>query len=93
MTRIQNQHKYVFSFHGTLNGNSGSGAIILNPEGKVIKKYAWNIGTTTNNQGDSLTLYKGIFLLKWPTSEDVVVLGESQVIVAQMLEISNTISV
>ena len=71
-------------FYGASKGNpgrAGGGGIILEPRGKVVIEYYWNIGYNSNNMAEAYGLWKGLKQLKKKEVEEVLVFGDSRIII------------
>ena len=50
-------------FDGASKGNpgkAGGGGIIIEPSGKIMMEYYWNIGQNTNNMAEAYGLWQGV---------------------------------
>ena len=71
-------------FDGASKGNpgrAGGGGIIMEPGGKVEIEYYWNIGYNSNNMAEAYWLLQGLKLLKQKVVEEVLVFGDSRLII------------
>ena len=74
-------------FDGASKGNpgmAGGGGVIVNPDGAVEVEYCWNIGHETNNIAEAYGLWQGIKLLLDKRVEEVMVFGDSRLIIQAM---------
>ena len=65
-------------------GNAGGGGVIINPDGKVEVEYCWNIGYETNNMAEAYGLWQGLKKLLVKKVDEVMVFGDSRVIIQAM---------
>ena len=71
-------------FDGASKGNPGEargGGIIIEPGGKIMTEYYWNIGYNTNNMAEAYGLWQGLKQLQEKGAEDVVVFGDSRLVI------------
>ena len=73
-------------FDGTSRGNPelvGVGGVIFYSKGNKIKEYSWGIEKKTNNGVEWLALIKGLELARNLGIEDLVILGDSMMVVME----------
>lgn len=58
--------------------------MILNPEGKRICTYSWNIGLETNNVAEAMALWQGINQALHYGLQSLTVIGDSRLIIQSM---------
>ena len=71
-------------FDGASKGNpgrAGGGGVVIDPGGKVVIKYYWNIGHNSNNMAEVYGLWKGLKQLLKKGVEEVMVFGDSRLII------------
>ena len=76
-------------FDGASKGNPGKaegGGVIINPDGEVEVEYSWNIGYETNNIAEAYGLWQGLKQLLGKKVEEVLVFGDSRIIIQAMNE-------
>jgi hypothetical protein len=72
------------SFDGASKGNLGAaegGGIISKKDGTSILWFAWGLGVASNNREESLSLWQGLNQALLLNIRDMVVLGDSRVII------------
>jgi ribonuclease HI len=72
------------SFDGASKGNlgaTGGGGIISNKDGTSILRFAWGLGVASNNRAEALALWQGLKQALLLNIRDLVVLGDSRVII------------
>ena len=64
-------------------GGVAVGAVILDPEGKHETTFEWgyNLEVVTNNQAEAHTLYHGLIILQGLNIKNVMVLGDSSLVI------------
>ena len=74
-------------FDGVSKGNpgrAGGGGIVIDPGGNVEIEYYWNIGHNTNNMAKAYGLRQGLKQLQKKGVEEVMVFGDSRLIIQAM---------
>ena len=61
-------------------GKSGGG-VVIDPNGKVVIEYCWNIGYDSNNMAEAYGLLQGLKQLQKKGVDEVMVFGDSRVII------------
>ena len=74
-------------FDGASKGNLGmagaEGGVFFESKGNKLKEYAWGIGRKTNNGAEWLALIKGMELARNVNIEELVVFGDSIMVVRE----------
>ena len=70
-------------FNGALRGNLGLAGVIFYSKGNEIKEYSWGIGKYINNGAEWLALIKGLELARNLGIEDLVLLGDSMMVIME----------
>ena len=65
-------------------GEGGAGGIIFNLGGKIVKTFAWGLGTKTNNDAEWMMLFHGLELLGWGSISKLLVFGDSHQVILKM---------
>ena len=74
-------------FDGVSKGNPGSaggGGVIFDPGGNKESEYFWNIGFDSNNMAEAYGLWQGLNQLKVIGAEEVMVFGDSRIIIQEL---------
>jgi ribonuclease HI len=72
------------SFDGASKGNpgaAGGGGIISKSDGTSTLRFAWGLGVASNNRVEALALWQGLNQAMLLNIRDLVVLGDSRVII------------
>ena len=62
---------------------AGMGGVYFNSEGIKLKQYAWGIDRNTNNGEGWLALIKGLELIRKDGIEELVVFGDSSMVIGE----------
>jgi ribonuclease HI len=62
---------------------AGAGGVIYSPGGHIRTTFSWSLGIASNNQAKAYALYKGLNLAKSQGIEDLLIIGDSGVILNQ----------
>ena len=76
-------------FDGASKGNPGKvggGGVIMDPGGKIVTEYSWNIGYDSNNMAEAYNLWQGLIQLKEKGVGEVSVFGDSRIIIRALNE-------
>ena len=71
-------------FDGASKGNpgeAGGGGVLHDPEDNMMLKYSWGLGTETNNMVEALALWQGLIQAKNMGINDLIVFGDSRIII------------
>ena len=74
-------------FDGASKGNpgrAGGGGVVICLEGKNDIEYYWNIGQDSNNMVEAYGLWQGLKQLKEKGVDEVMVFGDSRLIIQAM---------
>ena len=84
---LKERKLFKLFFDGASKGNPGEAGgrgVVLNPTGKVEIEYSWNIGHETNNMAEAYGLWQGLKQVQKVGAEEVVVIGDSRIIIQAM---------
>jgi ribonuclease HI/exonuclease III len=87
---------HILQFDGASKGNpgpSGGGGIIQDPNQGTVMKYAIGLGIDTNNRAEALALWQGLKLAIKHNIQDLIVIGDSRIIIQAMVKKSNPHSI
>jgi ribonuclease HI len=76
--------KHSLFFDGASKGNPwavGGGGILLGRSGMLEVSYSWGLGLDSNNMAEALTLWQGLRLAVARNIQNLVVFGDSRVII------------
>jgi ribonuclease HI len=79
--------KLVANIDGASIGNPGSsglGVVIMDSEGKILKKHSEHLGDGTNNRAEYLALLRCIELAEELGADELEVRSDSELVVSQM---------
>jgi ribonuclease HI len=62
---------------------AGAGGVIFSPGGHIQTTFSWSLGITSNNQAKAYALYKGLSIAKSQDIEELIIIGDSGVILNQ----------
>ena len=62
-------------------GRAGGGGVIMDPGGKIMTEYSWNIGYDSNNMAEAYGLWKGLIQLMEKGVGEAIVFGDSRLII------------
>ena len=71
-------------FDGASKGNprlAGADEVLFDSKGNKMNEYSWGIGKKTNNGAEWLTLIKGLELARNVCIEELVVFGDSMMVI------------
>ena len=74
-------------FDGSSKGNpgkAGGGGVIFDPGGNKVLEFFWNIGYDSNNMAEAYGLWQGLKQLKNKGVEEVMVFGDSRLIIQEL---------
>jgi ribonuclease HI len=57
------------------------GGVLFGPGGHIESTFAWNLGTTINNQAEAYALICGLFIAKKKNVSSLTIVGDSCVII------------
>jgi len=94
LVKMNEVDKYVLQFDGACRGNPSNNlglGCVLYKNGKIIKTRSQNIGKEngTNNQAEYLSLLSGLKMCKNMNVKEVLVQGDSELVINQMNGIYN----
>jgi ribonuclease HI len=78
---------HSLTFDGASKGNPGAvggGGILLDPSDTLEVTYSWGLGVETNNMAEALVLWQGLRLAASKSIQNLVVFGDSRVIIQAM---------
>ena len=81
---LKEKKTFKLFFDGASKGNpgkAGGGGVIIDPDGKVEIEFSWNIGNDSNNMAEAYRLWQGLKQLQGKGVEEVLVFGDSRVII------------
>jgi len=87
---------HTLQFDGASKGNpgpSGGGGIIQDPNQGTVMKYAIGLGIDTNNRAEALALWQGLKLAIQHNIQDLIVIGDSRIIIQAMVKKSHSHSI
>lgn len=70
-------------------GKAGAGGIIKDTQGKVLVRYEWGLGQMSNNLAKAYILLLGTFILKRMRIKNPIIVGDSAIVIAAMVEGTN----
>jgi ribonuclease HI len=56
-------------------GEAGAGGVLYIPRGKMMLKYSWNLGVTTNNIAEAYAMHQGVLLDQEQKLINIIVVG------------------
>ena len=68
-----------------LLGAAGAGGILVDPGGQVEHRFAWGLGSRTNNEAEWLALLQGLQLIWTKKLQKVLVFGDSRHVIYKMI--------
>jgi len=66
-------------------GVAGAGGILVDPGGQVEHRFAWGLGSRTNNEAEWLALLQGLQLIWTKKLQKVLVFGDSRHVIYKMI--------
>jgi len=84
---------HILSFDGASKGNpgqAGGGGIIENPLEATIIIFSLGLGIESNNRAEALALWQGLIQAKRHRIQDLVIIGDSRVIIQALIRHSKT---
>ena len=64
---------------------AGAGGILLDPGGKVEQRFAWGLGSRTNNEAEWMALLQGLHLTRDKNLLKVLIFGNSRHVIYKMI--------
>ena len=64
----------------------GGGEVFFTLKGHLETKFAWGLGSETNNIAEALALWQGLWISKNQGITELIVLGDSRIIIQAMTE-------
>jgi ribonuclease HI len=84
---------HILSFDGASKGNpgqAGGGGIIENPLEATTINFALGLGIESNNRAEALALWQGLIQAKRHRIQDLVIIGDSRVVIQALIRHSKT---
>ena len=84
---LKERNIFKLFFDGASKGNpgrAGGGGVVIDPDGNVEIEYYWNIGQDSNNMAEAYGLWQGLKQLKDKGVGEVMVFGDSKLIIQAM---------
>ena len=86
---LRERKLFKLFFDGASKGNPrrvGGGGVIMDPGGKIVTEYSWNIGYDSNNMAEAYGLWQGLIQLKEKGVGEAIVFGDSRLIIQALNE-------
>jgi ribonuclease HI len=80
---------YIFLFLFS-KGVAGAGGVIYDSDGQKVVDFSWGLGKNTNNRAETLAVYMGLKIAHSRSIQTLVVLGDSEIVIRDLLGLSNT---
>ena len=64
---------------------AGAGGILLDPGGQVEQRFAWGLGSRTNNEAEWMALLQGIQLIRDKKLRKVLIFGDSRHVIYKLI--------
>jgi ribonuclease HI len=80
----QSLNTCILSFDGASKGNpgeAGGGGVIRDHTGNLIARYAWGLGTESNNKAEALALWQGLTQAISLGIQNLTVIGDSRFLI------------
>ena len=68
-----------------VSGVAGAGGILLDPGGQVEQRFAWGLGSRTNNEAEWMALLQGLQLIWDKKLRKVLIFGDSRHVIYKMI--------
>ena len=63
----------------------GTGGILVDPGGQVEQRFAWGLGSRTNNEAEWMALLQGLHLIRDKNLQKVLIFGDSRHAIYKMI--------
>ena len=64
---------------------AGAGGILVDPGGQVEQRFAWELGSRTNNEAEWMALLQGLHLIRDKNLWKVLIFGDSRHVIYKMI--------
>jgi ribonuclease HI len=71
-------------------GMVGAGEVIYDSGGQKVVDFSQGLGKNTNNRAETLVVYMGLKMAHARSIQTLVVLGDSEIVIKDLLGLSNT---